>query len=77
EDTFTLKNDGARHALMSAAVLKLQETSSSLPIVLQGDAVTAFEGQNMLAGLSRLFFVPWDAAVIGAQYTGTFDAEIE
>lgn len=73
----TLKNDGSRHALMSAAVIKLQETASSMPVVLQGEATSAFEGQNMLSGLSRAFFVPWDAAVIGAQYTGTFDAEIE
>ncbi|MCX7026480.1 MAG: fimbria/pilus periplasmic chaperone [Spirochaetes bacterium] len=72
-----IKNTGTRHALLSGAVLKVQDSLSSLPISLTGDQVQAFEGQNMLPASSRFFFVPWDQAVIGKTYTGSFEAEIE
>jgi fimbrial chaperone protein len=73
----TLKNEGTRHALLSSPVLKVQEQASSMPVTLDGTATAAMDGQNMLPALTRNFFVPWEAAVTGATYTGTFDAEIE
>jgi fimbrial chaperone protein len=72
-----IKNSGTRHALLSNAVLKIQETSSSMPVLLTGDQTQAFEGQNMLPASSRSFFVPWALAVAGKAYTGIFESEIE
>ena len=73
----TLKNEGTRHALLSTPVLKVQEQASSIPVTLEAEATAAMDGQNMLPALTRNFFVPWEAAVTGATYTGTFNAEIE
>ncbi|HEY9054949.1 MAG TPA: fimbria/pilus periplasmic chaperone [Rectinemataceae bacterium] len=72
-----LKNSGTRHALLSEAVMKVQETASSMPLSFSGEAMSAFEGQNILPSSSRSFFVPWEQAVEGANYTATFEAEIE
>lgn len=73
-----LKNEGTRHALLSNPTLRIKESdSSAMPIVISGDAASAFEGQNLLPASSRAFFIPWESAVLGATYTGTFDAEIE
>jgi len=75
--TVVFKNAGTRHALLSNVVLKIQDSSSSQPTSLSGDQTLAFEGQNMLPTLSRSFFVPWDLAVQGKTYTGSFDVELE
>jgi fimbrial chaperone protein len=72
-----IKNAGTRHALLSNAILKIQESSSSMPLSFTGDQTQAFEGQNMLPASSRSFFVPWAAAIGGKTYTGNFEAEIE
>jgi fimbrial chaperone protein len=72
-----IKNAGTRHALMSNAVLKVQDSQNALPVTMTGDQTQAFEGQNMLPASSRSFFVPWDLAVNGKSYIGNFDAELE
>lgn len=76
--TVTLKNEGSRHALLSNPTLQIQDSNSSnMPIAITGDAALAIEGQNLLPSSSRSFFIPWESAVVGTTYTGTFDAEIE
>lgn len=72
-----LKNSGTRHALMSEATLKIQETASSLPLSLTGQAVQAFEGQNILPLTTRAFFVPYEAAIVGTAYLASYEATIE
>jgi fimbrial chaperone protein len=72
-----IKNSGTRHALMSNAVLKIQDSANALPATITGDQTQSFEGQNMLPASSRSFFVPWDLAVNGKSYIGNFDAELE
>jgi len=71
----TVKNDGTRHALIANPILKINQGGSMLEFV--GDAAGAIDGQNILAQSERTFFVPWEAAVTGATYEGSFDAEIE
>lgn len=74
----TLSNEGTRHALLSNPVLRIQDSANTaMPIVISGEAASPIDGQNMLPASERLFFIPWDAAISGATYTGTFDAEIE
>lgn len=71
----TVKNDGTRHALIANPILKVSQGASMLEFT--GDATGAIDGQNILAQSERTFFVPWEAAVTGATYEGSFDAEIE
>ncbi len=74
----TISNEGTRHALLSNPTVRLQDSANSaMPIVIAGEAAAPIDGQNLLPASERLFFIPWDTAILGTQYTGTFDAEIE
>ncbi len=52
-----IQNKGGAHLVLSR--MKLVLSSGSKEVVLKGDALKAFEGQNMLAGLTRRFTFPW------------------
>lgn len=73
----TVKNEGTKHALVANPILRIQPGSGTAPREFQADSLSGIDGQNLLPGLARSFFVPWDAAVPGATYEGSFDAEIE
>ncbi len=73
----TVKNEGTKHALLSNPMIRINESSGSTPREFSGEAAAGIDGQNILALSERTFFVPWEAAVIGATYEGAFDAEIE
>lgn len=73
----TLGNDGTQHALLSNPVLKIYRVKGDNPIVFNAEALKEIDGQNMLAKSSRTFFVPWESAVEGVIYEGSFSAEIE
>jgi len=75
--TVTLKNEGTRHALLSDSLIRITQSSGSSAVEISGTALTEIEGQNILALSARNFFVPWEPAVMGAAYEGTFDATIE
>lgn len=72
----TITNSGTRHALINDPVLKIAG-GSGISITLKDDAVKAIQGQNLLAGNVRHFFVPSDDAKPNIQYTGTLSATIE
>jgi fimbrial chaperone protein len=71
----TVKNEGTKHALISNPVLRIKQNSAK--VEFSGEAAAGIDGQNILALSERSFFVPWEAAVMGATYEGGFDAEIE
>jgi fimbrial chaperone protein len=71
----TVKNEGTKHALISNPVLSVKQ--NSMKVEFSGEAAAGIDGQNILAFSERSFFVPWEAAVMGATYEGDFDAEIE
>ncbi len=73
----TLKNDGTKHALISNPVIRINQAAGMPALEFTGEAASAIDGQNILAKSVRNFFVPWDAAVQGAAYEGTFDAELD
>ena len=73
----TVKNVGTRHALLSNPTLSVKAGSSAAAQEISGEALSAIDGQNILAQSERTFFVPWDAAAAGTAYEGSFDAEIE
>lgn len=73
----TIKNEGTRHALLSNALIRITQSSGSLPVEISGTQLSEIEGQNILALSTRRFFVPWEPAAMGATYEGAFDAEIE
>jgi fimbrial chaperone protein len=73
----TLKNDGTKHALVSNPVIRINQAAGMPALEFTGEAASAIDGQNILAKSVRNFFVPWDAAVQGAAYEGTFDAEFD
>jgi fimbrial chaperone protein len=71
----TVKNEGTRHALIANPVIKISNSGSEVEI--SGDAVSALEGQNILALSERVVFIPWAAAAVGTSYAGSVVAEIE
>ncbi|MCX8013588.1 MAG: fimbria/pilus periplasmic chaperone [Rectinema sp.] len=72
----TLRNSGTRHALLNDPVLKV--TSASMAIfTIKGDDAAALQGQNLLPGNTRRFFIPWKDAKPGTTYTATLSATIE
>lgn len=73
----TVKNVGTRHALLSNPKLSVKTGSVAAAQEISGEAMSAIDGQNILAQSERTFFVPWDAASAGTAYEGAFDAEIE
>jgi len=73
----TVKNEGTKHALLSNPIIRIIESSGSAPREFSGEAAAGIDGQNILALSERTFFVPWEAAVMGATYEGAFNAEIE
>ena len=75
--TVTVKNAGTRHALLSNPKLSVTPSPGAAALEFSGDALSAIDGQNILAQSERTFFVPWDAAVAGTTYEGAFNAEIE
>jgi len=66
-----LRNDGGVHAVMLDVSLTLAREGGQ-PAVLPADALVAVEGENLLAGAERSFFIPWPDAEIG----GAYDARI-
>ena len=73
----TVKNIGTKHALLSNPLLKIIQAGGNAPLEFSGGTTAAVDGQNILALSERTFFVPWEAAVVGMNYTGSFTAEIE
>jgi fimbrial chaperone protein len=73
----TVKNEGTKHALLSNPIIRISESSGASPREFSGEAAAGIDGQNILALSERTFFVPWEAAVMGATYEGVFDAELE
>ncbi len=71
----TITNSGTRHAIINDPVMKI--SSSSFTITLKDESVSAINGQNLLAGNVRKFFIPCEDAVPGKNYTGTLTATIE
>jgi fimbrial chaperone protein len=71
----TVKNDGTKHALIANPAIKINNNGSELE--LSGEAVSALDGQNILALSERIVFVPWSAAGTGASYEGSILAEID
>jgi len=72
----TITNSGTRHALVNDPVVKLTGAGSPA-VTLQEDDAKALQGQNLLAGSTRLFFFPSDKAVQGVNYAGSLTATIE
>ena len=73
----TLKNDGTRHSLLSHSLIRITQSSGFIPVEFSGDALASIDGQNILARSTRIFFVPWSSAEMGATYEGAFSAEYE
>ena len=71
----TITNSGTRHAIINDPVMKI--SGSSFTITLKDESVSAINGQNLLAGNVRKFFIPCEDAVPGKNYTGTLTATIE
>jgi P pilus assembly protein, chaperone PapD len=72
----TLTNSGTRHALINDPVLKIGG-GPSVSVTLTEDQVKAIQGQNLLAGNVRHFFIPYDNVSPNASYSGTLSATIE
>jgi fimbrial chaperone protein len=72
----TVTNTGTRHALINDPVIKISAPGSAA-ITLQEDAVKSMQGQNLLPGNVRQFFLPYEKAVQGLAYSGTLSATIE
>jgi len=72
----TLTNSGTRHALINDPVLKITGGPSG-SITLSDDQMKALQGQNLLAGNVRHFFIPYDNASQNANYSGSLSATIE
>jgi P pilus assembly chaperone PapD len=67
-----LRNSGGTHAAMTDFKLSLA-TQSGRKLELPETAQEAVEGGNVLAGLERVFFIPYEKAEVGVSY----DARIE
>lgn len=72
----TVTNTGTRHALINDPVIKITAPGSAA-ITLQEDAVKSMQGQNLLPGNVRHFFLPYEKAVQGLAYLGILSATIE
>jgi fimbrial chaperone protein len=72
----TLTNSGTRPALINDPVLKIGG-GPSVSVTLTEDQVKAIQGQNLLAGNVRHFFIPYDNVSPNASYSGTLSATIE
>jgi len=73
----TLRNLGTKHALIANPIVRIGQGGSAAAVEFTGDTVGGIDGQNILALSDRRFFMPWDLAVIGTAYEGSFDAEID
>lgn len=73
----TLKNDGTRHALISNPVIRINQAAGLPALEFAGEPASEIDGKNILSKSTRVFFVPWEAAVTGVAYEGTFDAELD
>jgi len=73
----TVKNDGTQHALISNPVIRINQAAGLSALEFTGESASAIDGQNILAKSARTFFVPWEAAVNGVAYEGTFNAELD
>jgi fimbrial chaperone protein len=73
----TVKNEGTRHALIANPVIKINQAGGLSALEFTGESASAIDGQNILAKSARTFFVPWEAAVNGTAYEGTFNAELD
>lgn len=71
----TITNSGTRHGLINDPVLKISGSLST--ITLKDEALNAINGQNLLPGNVRKFFIPCEDAVPGKSYTGSLTAKIE
>lgn len=71
----TLKNKGTKHAMIAEPIVQIRQ--GPIFVEFAEEATSAINGQNILAGGERVFFLPWDSAIVGTVYKGTFSAEIE
>ncbi|MEN6490885.1 MAG: fimbria/pilus periplasmic chaperone [Rectinema sp.] len=72
----TITNSGTRHALINDPVLKISG-GPSVSVTLSDDLLKAIQGQNLLAGNVRKFFIPYDNVSPNANYSGALSATIE
>ncbi len=65
----TLANSGTRHQLMKYATLTLRNGPKVL--TLKGDALKGINGNNVLAGSSKRFFIPLPRGFVNGRWTAT------
>lgn len=71
-----LENRGGTHAILVDTTLEISQDGQK-KYTLPTSALTAMEGQNVLAGMTRRFFIPFTEARDGQRYGGlvTYNAE--
>jgi len=71
-----LENRGGTHGILVDTVLQISQDGQK-KFILATSALTAMEGQNVLAGMTRRFFIPFSEAREGQRYEGlvTYNAE--
>lgn len=72
----TIVNSGTRHALINDPVVRITAPGPAT-ITLEGDSTKSLQGQNLLAGSTRVFFFPSDKAAQGANYSASLSATVE
>lgn len=65
----TLSNAGTRHQLMNYATLTLR--NGGKVINLKGKNLIGLEGNNVLAGATKRFFIPLPPGFVNGRWTGT------
>lgn len=65
----TLANGGTRHQLMNYATLTLR--NGNRVINLKGNALKGINGNNVLAGSSKRFFIPLPKGFVNGRWTAT------
>ncbi len=65
----TLSNNGTRHQLMNYATLTLR--NSSKVINIKGKGLIGIEGNNVLAGATKRFFINLPHGFVNGRWTGT------
>jgi len=67
----TLANAGTRHQLMNYATLTLRNGNRVLS--LKGNALNGINGNNVLAGSTKRFFIPLPKGFINGRWTATIN----
>lgn len=73
----TLINEGSKHTLLFKPQIQIKQSLGFLPVEIKDEPMSEFEGQNLLALSKRIFFIPWEPAILGETYEGSFYAEYE